>query len=195
MSHFIGLVFGDNVENNLEPYSEHLKVEPYPVYTKQQAIDKAKEIITSGHFVYGSAMSKEEVEAIHDDKGYYEYAIKMWGYKTDKEGNLISTYNPHSKWDWYTEGGRWGGYLPTKYGYNADNCVVGDVDWGKYFENNQSGPFCFITEDGEWHETAKMGWWGMTTDDKDENDWREEFETYLKSLDPDTEITAIDFHI
>lgn len=30
---------------------------------------------------------------------------------TDEEGNIYSTYNPKSKWDWYSEGGRWGGFL------------------------------------------------------------------------------------
>lgn len=29
----------------------------------------------------------------------------------DKNGNLISTYNPKSKWDWWTIGGRWQGLL------------------------------------------------------------------------------------
>lgn len=35
----------------------------------------------------------------------------------------------------------------------------------------------------------------MTSNDKEKKAWREEFESYLKSIDPDTEITAIDFHI
>lgn len=195
MSHFIGLAFGDNVESNLEAYDENLEIEPYVKYTREEAIAEARSQIASGHYWSNAEMTKEVIEAMSDDEEFYQYALKMWGYTPNEDGDLLSTYNPNSKWDWYTEGGRWRGYLPTKYGYNADNCVVGDVDWGKYFENNQSGPFCFITEDGEWHETAKMGWWGMTADDKNENDWREEFETYLKSLDPETEITAIDFHI
>ena len=27
-----------------------------------------------------------------------------------QNGDLLSTYNPNSKWDWYTIGGRWNNY-------------------------------------------------------------------------------------
>lgn len=195
MSHFIGLVFGSNVEENLSQYDENIEVEAYIKYTKQQAIDKAKEDIANGHYWSTSSMSKEKIKTINTDEEYYQYALEAWGYKTDENGNLLTTYNPNSKWDWWAIGGRWSGYLPTRHGRNFDNCVVGGVDWSKFFENNPEGPFCFVTEDGEWHESARMGWWGMTSDDKEKKAWREEFESYLKSVDPDTEITAIDFHI
>lgn len=194
MSHFIGLVFGSNVEANLEPYDEGISVEPYIELTKEQAIAKAKEDV-AWILEHPEHPRVNEAKAIKTDEQFYEFAKRLGVEEIDEDGNFLTTYNPNSKWDWYTEGGRWRGYLPTIYSYNADNCVVGDVDWGKYFEHNQSGPFCFVTEDGEWHECAKMGWWGMTTDDKDKSAWREEFEAYLKSLDPDTEVTAIDFHI
>lgn len=195
MSHFIGLVFGDNIEDNLTPYDENIDVEPYLKYTKQQAIDRAKKDIASGHYIYGSAMSKEEVEAINTDEGYYQYALKMWGYTPDENGNLMSTYNPKSKWDWYTEGGRWNNYIPTTRDWNTNCCRVVDVDWDKFFEQSPSGPFCFVTESGEWHESARMGYWGMTADEKEEDIWKKEFEDYIKTLDPETRVTAIDFHI
>ena len=60
MSHFVGLCFGDNWENDLEYYYEGLEVEPY-----------------------------------------------------EDDGQMI-TYNPNSKWDWYSIGGRWSGFLPLK---------------------------------------------------------------------------------
>lgn len=194
MSHFIGLVFGSNVESNLEPYDEGLRVEPYIDLTKEQAIEKAREDV-AWILQNPDHPGIDKARAIETDEQLYEFAQRFGVEAIDKDGNFLSTYNPNSKWDWYTEGGRWRGYLPTIYGHNSDNCVVGDVDWGKYFESHPSGPFCFVTEDGEWHETAKMGWWGMTTNDKEEIAWREEFETYLKTVDPETEITAIDFHI
>lgn len=42
MSHFIGLVFGSNVETLLEPYDENMEVEQYVRYTKDEAIDEVK---------------------------------------------------------------------------------------------------------------------------------------------------------
>ena len=42
--HFVGICFGEDWEDNLEYYSEDREVEPYIVYTKEEAIDYAKEI-------------------------------------------------------------------------------------------------------------------------------------------------------
>jgi hypothetical protein len=56
-------------------------------------------------------------------------------------------------------------------------------------------PFCFVTELGDWHESASMGWWAITTNEKDENDWINEFKDYLDTVSEDTFITVIDFHI
>ena len=50
-----------------------------------------------------------------------------------------------------------------------------------------------IFVDGEWIERAKMGWWGMTTDEKD--DWDETFHDILSKLPEDSEVTLVDFHI
>ena len=57
--------------------------------------------------------------------------------KLDKDGNVLSTYNPDSKWDWYSVGGRWGGELKIKaskrkaYGglETVDEALKGDIDW------------------------------------------------------------------
>ena len=56
--------------------------------------------------------------------------------KMDEEGNILSTYNPESKWDWYSVGGRWGGELKIKkskvkeYGSDTvDEALKGDIDW------------------------------------------------------------------
>ena len=44
-------------------------------------------------------------------------------------------------------------------------------------------------------ESASMGWWGMTSDDKEEDVWNKEFKEYLDSVGDDVEISVIDFHI
>ena len=51
----------------------------------------------------------------------------------DDDGNLLSTYNPNSKWDWYIPGGRWGNQLILKNGEKADRAKAGDVDWDAMF--------------------------------------------------------------
>ena len=61
------------------------------------------------------------------------YCLKAYGYASedmiDENGNLISTYNPDSKWDWYEVGGRWSGLLPLKNGGFANEATVGEVDF------------------------------------------------------------------
>ena len=56
--------------------------------------------------------------------------------RVDKDGNILSTYNPESKWDWYSIGGRWSGELKIKkskvkkYGSKeVDEALKGDIDW------------------------------------------------------------------
>ena len=48
----------------------------------------------------------------------------------DKNGNLISTYNPKSKWDWWCIGGRWSGLLSLKNGDSSDEGQIKDINWG-----------------------------------------------------------------
>ena len=40
MSHFVGLCFGENWENDIEKFDESLQVEGYIAYTKEDAIKK-----------------------------------------------------------------------------------------------------------------------------------------------------------
>ena len=124
MSHFVGLVFGSNVETLLEPYDENMEVEQYVRYTKDEAIDEVK-TRHADNYEYAIKLAdkyknptteweKEQLERANKiiEKGLfisYEDAweeAKNWGYEIDDEENLMSTYNPDSKWDWYCEGGR-----------------------------------------------------------------------------------------
>ena len=51
---------------------------------------------------------------------------------------------------------------------------------------------------GEWLEKAEMGWWAMTSNDKEPADWKKIVETALhKAQDehPDEEFHLLDCHI
>lgn len=66
---------------------------------------------------------------------------KKWGYGMDDDENLLSTYNPESKWDWYSEGGRWGAWLILKekdengVPLTAIFATKSEVDWDRMFPN------------------------------------------------------------
>ena len=74
-------------------------------------------------------------------------------------GTYQSTYNPNSQWDYHSLGGGWNGDLPGK----RNIAPVKEI--GGY------RPFAFLTPKGEWIERGKMGWWGITIDEKSADEW------------------------
>lgn len=200
MSHFIGLCFGEFWEQNLEQYDESLPVEEYVVYTKKEAIELAK---ANHENIYKQALEakdnkyfKEYLDlgpTINDEQAWEK--VLDWGYSIDEDENLLTTYNPDSRWDWYSVGGRWEQYLPLKEeGEFTNEATVGEIDWDKYF-NTRVSPFCFVTEDGEWIEKGEMGWWCAVGNEMDTESWNKVFKDYVQKLDPETLVVAIDFHI
>ena len=115
MSHYTVAVFhrkDQDIEELLAPYSENLEVEPYISFTKQEAIDYARK-----HY--------QDTEDKTDGECWQMVAD---GSQTDADGNIYSTYNPKSKWDWWTEGGRWCGMLKTGR-QHKDSAMVRNIDF------------------------------------------------------------------
>ncbi len=128
------------LEELLSPYSENLEVEPYVDKTKQQIIDEAiddykaleayragqtedkpwfigedKEVMTSSkeRIALGRKASMR-VDISDEDMIGYLRANGYEKYEIDSHGNLLTTYNPKSKWDWWVIGGRWNREIPLK---------------------------------------------------------------------------------
>ena len=213
MSHFVGLCFGEYWESNLDAYDEGLEVEEYVVHTKDEAIDIVKQNHAKAYESAVEYLSKSDITEASKkyyesivDKGLfisYEDAWKKvldWGYKLDDDENLLSTYNPNSKWDWYSIGGRWSGFLCTKEKDDEGNPIrvnqaqFKDIDWD-YMLENRIIPFNYVTEDGEWCEKGEMGWWGITTNEMGKDAWSDNFKSYLKLVEDNCLVTVIDFHI
>lgn len=62
-------------------------------------------------------------------------------------------------------------------------------------------PMAVVTPDGEWHEQARMGWFGMTMEDEDgrndekpEKTWRAAVVALLEQ-NPDAVVTVVDCHV
>lgn len=52
-----------------------------------------------------------------------------------------------------------------------------------------------VIKDGVWYEKGEMGWWGITSDEKEQSDWNREFNDLLDSLPEETVISLYDCHI
>ncbi|MQL51792.1 hypothetical protein GFC01_05845 [Desulfofundulus thermobenzoicus] len=81
-------------------------------------------------------------------------------------GKYITTYNPRAKWDWWVIGGRYDGRV----GSGSANPNIAPVS---VLLEKDVMPFAVVTPNGKWHERGKMGWFGMSFDNKEENDWTE----------------------
>ena len=150
-----------NLEALLAPYDENERVEPYVAKTKAQLIADEAQRIEKHRRSHAAALklSRDEYLAIAEKEDLYGNYARMrerlpYGYGsidlTDKEtlfkrvkkeygrelnedGDLLSTYNPDSKWDWYSIGGRWEGELRLKNGAPVNGGPAGLIDWDAVF--------------------------------------------------------------
>lgn len=154
MSHFSVAVFtepnGATVEDLLAPYNENLTMESYIRHTKADIIKQGKDIqadVNSGKRRLTDYV-KPIINAASDDK-IFKATCEFYDYDVDDDGNVWSTYNPNSKWDWYSIGGRFSGMLKAKSGTHGegsafnpnprvdgefDSARVGDIDFSMDME-------------------------------------------------------------
>lgn len=218
MSHFAVYVFskenGEDLEELLMPYDENMECEPYIKYTREEAIAEVRREIeqykntTYAEYVADPEAYKKKYD--YRDSGHFEYLAKEFPKRLewtdeecfedmkkwydeesiDEDGNIYSTYNPKSKWDWYVVGGRWSNGLKIKDGRSVDTAYVKEIDW-----EESGAPFAFITPDGKWYERGEMGWWAVVTNEKSSDDWDTEFYKMVEELDDDVVVTLVDCHI
>ena len=121
MSHFTVAVLhrpDQDIEAMLAPYDEGIQEEKYIDFTRQQAIDYVRQ--------HHSNMADKS------DEECWKYLAEDAGEgMVDQDGNIYSTYNRKSKWDWWEAGGRWAGMLRLKTGSTADSARIGDIDFSR----------------------------------------------------------------
>lgn len=143
-------------------------------------------------------------------------------WRKDEDGvwAVYSSYNPNSKWDWYSVGNRWSNSIKTKSGEFVDMCKFDEIDFEPYsddcyeggkdwlgnpckklkegyewhYDNKDNFPFCLII-DGVWYEKGDMGWWGMVANEKGEEEWNGEVAALLEKIPADSDVYNVDFHI
>ena len=114
MSHYAVAVFhkpDQDVGDLLAPYDENKEVEPYIWLSRKEAIGYARK-----HYKTEGKTDEECWQMVAEDS------------QTDEDGNIYSTYNPDSKWDWWSVGGRWSGMLRLN-GEPVDTGRVGDLEF------------------------------------------------------------------
>jgi hypothetical protein len=119
MSHFTVLVIGDDVEEQLQPFHEYecTGIEDEHVMFVEQNMEEAK----------------TEFEKRKENYDSFEEFMKEW-YCAEKneEGKWGTITNPNAKWDWWTIGGRWSGFLrrkaPLALGFELEGFTTAEVN-------------------------------------------------------------------
>lgn len=52
-----------------------------------------------------------------------------------------------------------------------------------------------VIKDGQWYKRGEMGWWGVVLNEKDGNEWVDEFAKLIDGLPEDTLLSVYDCHI
>lgn len=209
MSHFTVLVVGVYPEEQLARYDEQIEVERYSTgvvneenkqrfinyYTKKDAYSKISEHLTFENAV----LSFDELYEKYGD----DWNNNSWEKNENGEWEEYSTYNPDSKWDWYSLGGRWSGLIQLKEGAageignpGAFNNEVGidQARKGDIANFDELKTFALV-KDGVWYERGQMGWWACVSNEKADEEWDEEYRKLLEGLPDDTLISVFDCHI
>lgn len=162
----------------LEPFYEGKEVEPYIYRTKQEIIEGVRESIKEvkedmKSFENGEFDKErkpywfENCDSEKPIKDYYCQLLQLED-KTDEEiyqyyregededlydedGNELSTYNPDSKWDWFSIGGRWDGYFKLKDAAetNGNSAKISDIIWeGTEEEKKAAARFWEVVVEG-----------------------------------------------
>lgn len=209
MTHFIVLILvpsniialGDHavnqyIENKLNQYAEDYPVEPY--------IEMTKEEIRADFKKYKLDHDDCEYENVKD------YAKDYYGYELDNEGNALSSTNNSSFYDWYVIGGRWDGYLTGQpnYGFNfgvehhtvIKNSLPVSELLNKLNIINEEGEKKYILnhivdENGDYHESHDVGWFGMSIQKVEDDEWFQKYKQILERCEEDYHVVSLDCHI
>lgn len=209
MSHFMCVVLVPKrtrdikakVAKLLVPYDENKKVKPYISQTRDKVQAKKEEVTEEVNSGKPLKDYLQEYKGKIEKMSLKEFAKSWYEQELDEDGNLLSTYNKKSKWDFWRIGGRWDGEIKEA-PRQSDNGLNFSKEH-EALENNvcpvsklpkDFSAFAVVAPDGEWHEKAKMGWWAIQINPKDEAGWDLEqaalFETYK-----DCVAVACDCHI
>lgn len=165
MSHYTVAVFhreDQDIDDLLAPYDESLTVAPYIRFTREEAIEYAKEW-----------WNKEFLDGKTDEEIWQTMASE-YDNRTDYNGNIYTTYNPNAKWDWYQVGGRWGGSLKLKKSARKNYCNMQFVDEARI------GDVDFSNDSDSYREALRF--WEIVVDGAKPDDGEDFFTIYNKEF-------------
>lgn len=217
------------VEELLAPYSEYLDVEPYIEFTHAEAIEQAHKEIENAQKHPNEKRVAHIINSTKDldDEQLFKWFLNYYygkDHPVDEDGNILTTYNPNSKYDYYSEMDELTVDEWYKYSFYDDDENREPIDYYKEWEERSTKGdgwynknyyldkfgdadtyvrwchlpcgYAIVTPDGEWHAPGTVGW--FATDDMTPQSIRKHldwFDTFKENLDPNSTITILDCHI
>lgn len=132
MSHFAVFVIGEDVEGQLAPYQEY--DDPTGYETELDITERVRKTAAERGMTPAECASDYYDLPLLETGGEPDFGGRhRSGYHTlDENGELdraISYDNHNSRWDWYSIGGRWSGFLLLKNGERADSAALSEIDF------------------------------------------------------------------
>lgn len=217
----------DDMYGFLARYDENLEVAPHIDITRDEALAKAREDVAEAKDKVGAGNSDPLYVklASHFDDADEEllewYASKWCCQERDADGNFLTSYNPDSKYDYFSviEEISFEQWLATGSDKSEEELesefaklvAEGDGFWrGEYYTSKYGDAATFakvcklpcgwavVTPDGDWHEPGHMGWFACDDASAESNRrWAEEFEEKLIApyKDAGATVALLDCHI
>lgn len=71
------------------------------------------------------------------------------------------------------------------------------VDRDVYIQREKNRTFSTyaVVKDSKWYAKGKMGWWAISSDEVDQNEWNQKVMELIESVDDETLFTLVDCHI
>jgi hypothetical protein len=133
----------------MEPFDENAETEPYPEYVDADSVMSAQQYYTEHPEQCTGEDGPTQPFHVYVTEGNLEawnewtrMAVGSWSGRGPESGiydaendrfGYLSTYNPKSRWDWWTLGGRWHGFYQLKPKVNLASVEV--PQWRKAMED------------------------------------------------------------
>jgi len=149
MSHFVGIVIGEEVEKQLEPFWEldlsdlqkrNDKRAEFQVEIKKEDFEKKTKSILCEYKLRNKTDKKyekeiKETEKLLKEKNFIKILQNYYFSGDCENGDFGHWFNPNAKWDWYLVGGRWTGFFKLKKGKKGKSEKLSKVE--KLFMNKE----------------------------------------------------------
>jgi hypothetical protein len=196
----------------IAPYDENERVEPYKSYITPLPEGHATMDRRELPWPWGYLRDEASDLDLTDSAAVVAWINSKWAdeqHGLDETGiYTMSTYNPQSKWDWWSVGGRWTGFYKLREGATGMMGVSGafgnapepghvDVaQKGSIDDSDKRVQTYAVLAEGVWRSPGKMGWFGMSSETNDEQqDFDAWFQTFWTTMPDEAWLAVIDCHI